>query len=178
MRVISGKAKGRKLKQPKSAKVRPTRDMVKEALFDILGTAVVGKRFLDLYAGAGAIGIEALSRGAEEVVFIEHMPKLVHENLALTELTGGRVYGTKVATALKVIEKKGEKFDFIFLDPPYSGAETEVTLNKISSFDILAPDGLVIVEHHKQNDLAEKFGMLRLIKLKQYGETKISFYKK
>jgi 16S rRNA (guanine966-N2)-methyltransferase len=176
MRVISGKAKGRKLKVPKTDKVRPTQDKVKEALFNILQD-VRNLKILDLYAGAGAIGIEALSRGANEVVFIEQRPKLVHENLELTGLPGGRVYGTTVATALKVLNKHSEKFDIIFLDPPYDTDEALVTLNNISAFDILTPQGLVIAEHRMQKQLPETIGGLQRSDQRKYGQTVLSFYK-
>ncbi|MBU0581354.1 MAG: 16S rRNA (guanine(966)-N(2))-methyltransferase RsmD [Candidatus Margulisbacteria bacterium] len=177
MRVISGKAKGRKLKQPKTDKVRPTQDKVKEALFDIIAQKVAGAKFLDLYAGVGAVGIEALSREAGDVVFIEQKPKYIYENLQITGLTG-RVYATKVATALKVLNKHQEKFDIIFLDPPYFGEEAESTLNNISTFDILTPNGLVIVEYHKSKNLSVKIGELEEVKKRFYGQTGLSFYKK
>ncbi len=176
MRVIAGKAKGRTLKIPKTDKVRPTQDKVKEALFNILYD-VEGSRFLDLYAGAGTVGIEALSRGAAEVVFIELKPKLIHENLAISGLSGGKVYGTKVATALKVIHKHGEKFDHIYIDPPYDTEEVLITLNNISSFDILAPQGLVIAEHRIQKVLPAAVGRLQRVDERTYGQTVLSFYK-
>jgi len=176
MRVIAGKAKGRTLKIPKTDKVRPTQDKVKEALFNILYD-VEGCRFLDLYAGAGTIGIEALSRGAAEVVFIELKPKLIYENLELSGLSGGKVFGTKVATALKVLDKHKEKFDHIYVDPPYDTEEVLITLNNISSFDILTSRGLVIAEHRIQKELPGTVGRLRRVDERTYGQTVLSFYK-
>ncbi len=177
MRIISGKAKGRKLKVPKTDKVRPTQDKVKEALFNIIHIKE-GDKVLDLYAGAGSIGIEALSRGAKEVVFIDQKPRLVHENVELSGLGGARIYGTKVAIALKVLSKHKEQFDLIFLDPPYAGDEVLITLKNISSFDILNPHGIVIAEHNWQQELpAEINGLIRYDQ-RQYGQAILSFYKR
>jgi 16S rRNA (guanine966-N2)-methyltransferase len=176
MRIIAGSAKGLSLQQPKSKDVRPTRDMVKEALFSMLEQDIKDARFLDLYAGSGTIGLEALSRGAQEVVFIDKQTAVLKENMLTTKLAGGRIYTTMVANALKIIAKKKEKFDIIFLDPPYYSSEASAALKMLSGFDILAQNGLIILEHDPKYE--PEIENIELIKKKKYGQTALSFFKK
>ena len=137
MRVISGKAKGRKLKYPKLAKsrrIRPLTDQAREALFNILGADIAGGLFLDLFAGTGAVGIEALSRGAEIAIFVERDRKVVgaiRENLELTGFTDrAEVYSLDVLKAVKVLDRKGSRFDFIYLGAPYGSPDLVKALEK------------------------------------------------
>jgi 16S rRNA (guanine(966)-N(2))-methyltransferase RsmD len=153
MRVISGKAKGRKLKSPKLSRgrrVRPLSDQAKEALFNILGAKVVDSHFLDLFAGTGAVGIEALSRGARISIFVELDRKVVatiRENLDITELgDSAEVYSLDVLRAIKVLDSKGAKFDVIFLGAPYGSPNLNKAMELISASGLVAPGGILVAE--------------------------------
>jgi len=144
--VISGTARGRKLKEPAGLEIRPTSDMVKEAIFDIVQFDVEGRRVLDLFAGTGQLGIEALSRGAKSVVFVDiktSAVKLIRENLKLCGTSEeALVYNRDV---LRYLEKD-EKFNLIFLDPPYDTPLAGKTIAKIIEFDKLDANGIMICE--------------------------------
>jgi 16S rRNA (guanine966-N2)-methyltransferase len=144
MRVITGTARGRRLKELQGMETRPTTDKVKESLFSIIQFDIEGRRVLDLFAGTGQLGIEALSRGAAEAVFVDRRPdavRLVQENLALCGFTDrARV---KSGDALAYL-KSGEKFDLIFLDPPYAADLLEQALTAIASFDICREHGIIV----------------------------------
>lgn len=177
MRVISGKYKGRIIKMPKG--IRPTQDKVRKALFDILGD-VKGLSFLELFAGSGAVGLEALSQGAKQVVFVEEDQKCqeaIRKNLFVIGLSGYRVIGLDAIGAIKRLKQNNEKFDIIFLDPPYYRKLAKKTLKTLVSYDILAPNGFIIVQHFKKNSLSNVVGDLKLFKQKRYGDTVLSFYK-
>jgi 16S rRNA (guanine966-N2)-methyltransferase len=187
MRIIAGTYRSRILKSLKGLALRPTSDRLRETLFNVLGPGVSGSRFLDLFAGTGAIGIEALSRGAKEVVFIENHPpavKLIRRNLELLEIT----FGTTVHAAnalrglgLLVSKNKGATpgFDFIFLDPPYAAAENYArVLEFLGTADLLAPGGMVIAEHHRKFDLSEEAGTLRRVRVLKQGAAALSFYRR
>lgn len=182
MRVIGGLAKGRKLKSVKGMTTRPTADRVKEALFNILQGEIEESNFLDLYAGTGNIGIEALSRGAKIAVFIDEDRQAINvlkENLSLIGLEEkGEVYQQDVLRALRILGKKRLLFDLIFLDPPYRHGLEEKTLFAISANNLLLPQGLVIVEHLDKNILPLKVDALELVRKERYGDTAISFYRK
>src|SRR3970040_117909 len=157
MRVIAGEAKGRRLKAPKGKRVRPTSDYLREALFGILGSSVRGVRFLDLYAGWGAVGIEALSRGGAEVVFLEQDPaclRVLRENVERTGLGQNRLLGGDVLRVLPRLARQREGFDLTFL----------------------RPHGVVIVEHFAKEPLPERIGNLRRIRERTHGQTMLSFY--
>lgn len=177
MRIIGGQAKGRKLKGVSSKEdIRPTQDRVREALFNILGDEVVGCRFLDLYAGYGSVGLEAVSRGAEEVVLVEKktgLVQLIKENIALLEIEAKvRVYRSELPGLLK---RLASPYDIIFLDPPYQKGLTEPTLREILTRSLIKKDGLIIAEHHCR----EKIGVegLTLFRKSSYGESQLSFYR-
>ena len=136
MRIISGQYRGLILKTLKGGKLRPTSEQLRETLFDVLGPAVEGSRFLDAYAGSGAVGLEALSRGAREVVFIEHhrpAVELIRENLrALKIASGFRLLTSAVLATLERLSEENEPFDFVFLDPPYDAIrEYHTTLREL-----------------------------------------------
>lgn len=178
MRIIAGSDKGRKLKSLDRKDVRPTSDRAKEALFNILGPDVVGVRFLDLYAGFGGIGIEALSRGAQEAVFIEQDRKnanLIEENLTMIDyLETSRVLIDKVQSAVKRL--RGE-FELIFLDPPYQEENLyPETLTQITEYNLLHPTGIVIVEHHVKADINWPTEY-KIIKQRQYGNSGLTLLK-
>lgn len=179
MRVIAGKAKGRRLGVPKRKGVRPTSDYLREALFDILGSSIRGVRFLDLYAGSGAVGIEALSRGSAEVVFLEQDPgclRALRENLEIVGLGSRRVIAGDVLRVLPRLVRQGEGFDMIFLDPPYGTGLAGRTLSAVASGDLLRPEGLVIVEHFAKEPLPSDTGRLRRVREKRHGQTMLTFY--
>ncbi len=189
MRIISGIFKGRKLIPPRGLSIRPTPDKVKGAIFNIIGERIVECSFLDLFAGTGAIGIEALSRGAKEVVFVDNSIKAINtikENLSRCKMQDARCKIVKEKT-VEFIKSVGQgfspaKFDFIFLDPPYKSHLGEQALMEISQCNILKKDGEVIWEHYYKK--SSEFGVwsseLKSLKLKRtvrYGDTSLSFFK-
>ncbi|MFQ5881737.1 MAG: 16S rRNA (guanine(966)-N(2))-methyltransferase RsmD [Candidatus Methylomirabilales bacterium] len=179
MRVIGGTAKGRRLKVPRKKGVRLTSDYLREALFDILGSSVRGVRFLDLYAGSGAVGIEALSRGGGEVIFLEQDPgclRVLRENLEATGLGQRRVVAGDVLRILSRLNRQGERFDIIFLDPPYGTGLAQRTLALVASSDLLQPRGVVIVERFAKDLLPESVGNLLRVRETVHGQTVLSFY--
>ena len=202
MRIISGKYKGRTIKMPEG--IRPTQNKVRKALFDILGD-IEGLSFLELFAGSGAVGFEALSQGAKKVVFVEKDRKCIEkieENLSVLVFSHSRVLALDALVAIKQLGKAGEKLDIIFLDPPYykrkvprhyvsrsslgdSGSKVAVmgeslskkTLQTLGAYDILAPNGFIVVQHFKKDKLPGESGQLVLVKEARYGDTVLSFYK-
>lgn len=173
MRVIAGTARGTKLKAPSGLTVRPTADRVKEALFNILGNRVIGALFIDLYAGSGAVGIEALSRGARECIFVDNKKSniaLIKENLIKTGLnSNSRLIAADAKKALTILGAEKVKADLVYLDPPYNMTDLSPMVSQIISLDILAGDGLIIVEHAYGNrQWAEDFAPK---KQKKYGDT-------
>ncbi len=144
MRIISGRFKGRIIKMPRG--IRPTQDKVRKALFDILGD-ITGLSFLELYAGSGAVGLEASSQGAGRVLFVERdrrCIKQIKQNLQVSGLSDYRVIGRDVIEAVKQLGQQDEKFDIIFLDPPYYRDFAKKTLKILSHYDIVSPNGLII----------------------------------
>lgn len=148
MRVITGSARGRKLSEPKNMDIRPTTDNVKESIFNIVQFDVEGRRVLDLFAGTGQLGIEALSRGAKSVTFVDQSTEAVElckRNLACCKLEGTVVKSDSVS----FLEKCG-KFDLIFIDPPYDSGLMDSALKKIIKFDILSEGGIIICESKRE----------------------------
>jgi 16S rRNA (guanine966-N2)-methyltransferase len=179
MRIIAGAFKGRRL-APVKGRIRPTAAKVREAVFSILGPAVSGLRVLDLFAGTGALGIEALSRGAAAGVFVEDHPeslKVLRRNLADLDL-GDRttVWPLPVAMALKKVADRGEHFGLAFLDPPYGGGMAVAALGALAAFDLLAPGARVVVEHSRRETLPEVCGALTRLSVRRYGDTQVAFY--
>jgi len=183
MRVISGSARGRKLKSPKSSETRPIMDRVKTALFDILAPEIMGMRVLDLFAGTGSVGIEALSRGAESATFIERSPeawRLVRENLALTNLSDrAEVLRVDAFTYLQQAAATGRRFDLVYIAPPQYVNMAAQALMQLDAAPLTEPDGLVIVQIHPQ-ERAEldtlTFKRLRRYDERRYGSTLLLFY--
>jgi len=182
MRVIAGKFRSRLLKGPGKLRLRPTSDRLRETLFNILGRAVEDSWFLDLYAGTGAIGIEAVSRGAREVIFVESHPataKLIRANLASLKINAG--VDVIEAPALRGLERIGERrliADFVFLDPPYEReSELREVLDYLDVSHIVAPRGLVVVEHRKGTELPERLERLERTRLLEQGDAALSFYR-
>lgn len=178
VRVISGKAKGRKLKAPSQA--RPLTDRAKEALFNILRERVADCLFLDLFAGSGAVGIEALSRDGRRAVFIEENRqaiKIIKANLQVTELADlAEVYAVDAARGLKILARQEKQFNLIFVGAPYDDPALEEVLSILGEGQYLKPAGLVIAEHRKQHQLSDQFGCLKAGREARYGETVLKFY--
>ncbi|MBS4536097.1 16S rRNA (guanine(966)-N(2))-methyltransferase RsmD [Clostridium sp. D2Q-14] len=178
MRVITGIAKGHKLKAPKGMNTRPTTDRIKENLFNIIGDIDCNSLVLDLFAGSGNVGIEFLSRGAEKCYFIDvniSSYKVILENIKKTKLNKkSEIYRTTYDKALRVLGNKNIKFNYVFLDPPYNKDLVKKALNFIDVYNLLAKDALVIVEHEKKLDLSE-FSSKYHINTRNYGDTSISF---
>jgi 16S rRNA (guanine966-N2)-methyltransferase len=179
MRIIAGAFKGRRL-APVKGLIRPTAAKVREALFSILGPAVEDVRVLDLFAGTGALGIEALSRGAAVTVFVEDHPeslKVLRRNLAALGLTDRTtVWPLPVTTALKKLAGRGERFGLAFLDPPYGGGDAVAALSALASLNLLWPGARVVVEHSRRESLPESCGALTRLEVRRYGDTQVAIY--
>lgn len=179
MRIISGALKGRIL-APVKGRTRPTAAKVREAIFDILGPAVLEVVVLDLFAGTGALGIEALSRGAAQAVFVEDQPaalKVLRRNLETLGLQDlSLVLPLPVAAALKKLAAKGARFSLVFLDPPY-GDGAASTLAALAASGLLSPQARVVAEHSRRETLPEAgFGLARQT-LRRYGDTQVAIYR-
>jgi 16S rRNA (guanine966-N2)-methyltransferase len=182
VRVIAGKFRSRRLKTPKTLRVRPTSDRLRETLFNILGPAIEESLFLDLYAGTGAVGIEALSRGARQVILVESHPKtaqLIRENLqALQIVAGAELIEQPALRALEKIVSRRLMADFIFLDPPYDHEEEySLVLDFLDSSHLIAPLGMVIVEHCAKTELPDRFDRLEQARVVEQGDAALSFYR-
>ena len=189
MRVIAGQAKGIKLTSLKASKVRPTLDQVREALFNILGHDLSGEFFLDLFGGSGAVGIEALSRGAEKVVWVENNRQsqdLIYANLkkcrfgsndeSKTSYFNWELLKMDAFQVFPMLEKKALKFDVIYIDPPFVDNLYEKCLIGLSKSQLLKKESLIVVEHHNKNILQEIYGRLFRSDQRQSGDTSLSFY--
>ena len=179
MRVISGKMRGVRLKTPEGLNTRPTADRVKEAMFSILQFELPGARVLDLFGGTGQLGIEAISRGAKEAVFVdqsEQACKLIRENLRLAHIENeGRVVRGDYLTFLKNTK---EKFDIILLDPPYAEVFLENALKLITEIDILQTNGIIVAECPLGKVLPPEFPGYTRSKDYKYGKTILTIYRK
>lgn len=180
LRVIGGEAKGKIIKTLRGMEVRPTSDLVREALFAILGPRVEGTVFLDLFAGSGAVGIEALSRGAREAIFVDQSPrciKILKENLIHTGYEGkSRIYKLDSIRFLGSSRLPPGSVDLVFIDPPYGGDLASKVLNLIDAKGIMTKGGWVIVEHFHKTKLVEFFSNLKFFKERRFGATQLSFY--
>lgn len=178
MRVISGSAKGRKLKAPEGLTTRPTTDRIKESLFNIIAGDLYECRFLDLFSGSGGMGIEALSRGAQKAVFVDNNKNSVYvikENIKATRFEGrAKVLNRDVSSAILMLGSLGEKFDIIFMDPPYNRGFVESTLTYIVKAGILADDGYIIAEQSQEDKIPDVQG-LEVFRVKDYKITKMTF---
>lgn len=178
MRISGGAAKGRKLGSPKGENIRPTSAKVREAVFNILQPVLHGARFLDLCAGTGAVGIEALSRGAESAVFVDsdrRSADLIRTNLAKLGLAASA--SVVVAAAGSYVKSfSGPPLDIIYFDPPYALEALEQVMALAGEGNLLSPGGVVILEHAKTRLLRDEFGLLRLRKRYRYGDTALSCY--
>jgi len=177
LRIIGGSARGRRIKSP-PGHVRPTADRVREALFSILGPHVQGCRFLDLFAGSGAVGLEALSRGARWVDFVEEDPgRATNIRNHLTDFGWSEQGQIHRLSARKYLARVKERFDILFVDPPYAGPLLAETVKQILSTKILADDGILVLEHASSSP--PEIGGLETHSLKtyRYGDTMLSVYR-
>jgi 16S rRNA (guanine(966)-N(2))-methyltransferase RsmD len=183
MRIITGKYKGRNIKTPKG--IRPTEDRVRKAFFDIMGD-ISDLSFLELFAGSGAMGLEALSLGAQGVMFVENdrnCVKVIEDNLktlssqsSVTSPPKIEIIAKDVLKTIPWLREQGQKFNLIFLDPPYYQGLAEKTLQILQDYDILLPSGYIGIQHFKKDTLADKQDKLVLFKRKEYGDSILSFY--
>lgn len=179
IRITSGAQKGRRLRAPRSAGLRPTSERVRGAIFSILGQeAVEGARVLDLYAGTGALGIEALSRGADWADFVEADARRciqIRDNLRELGLAQrGHVYQSRVEKAITILTSP---YDLVFIDPPYDLDPWDWLMNALSERGLVKANGLVVAEHSPRTSLASRYGRLVLETSRRYGDTSVSIYK-
>lgn len=195
MRIIAGKFRGRQLKSPPSAQTRPTSDRLRETLFNVLAPRIEGARFLDLCAGTGAVGIEALSRGAEHVTFVDKSRKmcaLIEANLDALKIESEKVNvvsadatvflkkfgkGQEPSQTVGLLPRLSAPFDIIFFDPPYA-EDYESVLSFIAEHrpHLLSDEGIAVVEHYKKKELAAEFGPLVRHRTLKQGDSVLSFY--
>jgi len=177
MKIITGKARGRKLKEPVDQAVRPTTSRVKEAIFNIVQFDIEGRRVLDLFAGTGQLGLEALSRGAKSCDFVDNTKvhvQLVKENLRSTELTGGQVFQADAESFIQ----RGERYDLIFLDPPYDFGKLDQIIQNVVRFDILNKNGIMVCETKLEQGLSDVSAPYEKVREYRYGKVKVTIYTK
>ena len=179
MRIIAGKWRGRRLEAPAGRDVRPTADRVREALFSALGARVEGARVLDLFAGSGALGLEALSRGADSAIFVERAGPaiaILERNLAaLGAADLGRIVRRDALAALGVLAAAKERFDLVFLDPPYATDLVEQAIGVLAASGLIAPCGSIAAEHQRDRALTAAPD-LRIRWTKRYGDTALTLF--
>jgi 16S rRNA (guanine966-N2)-methyltransferase len=182
MRITGGAARGRSLRAPRGSRVRPTADKVRAAIFNILGsrTEIAGRNWLDLFCGTGAVGLEALSRGAARVVLVDGSPescRMARENLERSGLADrAEVRRLPLPEGLRPLARAGIRFDGVFVDPPYRQGLADRTLVRLGDGDLLAADALVVVEYASDEVLAERYGSLRRTDARRYGTTGLALY--
>lgn len=180
MRVVSGKVRGLQLKTIESDATRPTKDMVKEALFSIINEKTPDALFLDLFAGSGAIGIEALSRGAKKAYFSDRnieCIKVIQDNLTKARMLEDSI--VLCEDYLSMLDKiKEVKFDVIFIDPPYNKGLGVKAIERISTYDLLKIDGVLVYETDEIEEIPNTIGRYERFKDKKYGRNVLNFYKR
>ena len=184
MKIIGGQFKGRNFYMPFG--IRPTQSIARKALFDILGQDLDGVIMLDLFSGSGAVGLEAISRGAKKVILVEKDPKcaqVIIENIRLLAISVDEsgtlpyeIVQTDAFAAIKLFARQEKKFDVIFIDPPYGQGLAKKALKTLEGYDILHPNCTVVVQHEKREILPEKQGRFLHFRKKKYGTTFLSFY--
>jgi 16S rRNA (guanine(966)-N(2))-methyltransferase RsmD len=180
VRIISGELRGRRLRAPDGLATRPTSDRVRESLFNIVAARVPGSRFLDLFAGSGAVGLEAISRGADRAVFVEQSRRAlehIEENIAHCGVEDRtRIVAKDAQAALKVLAAAGEQFDLVYVDPPYDADLYLPVLRALGRTGLVDDDGLVVVELRSRDQLPDEAGALRHYRDVRYGDTTLAFY--
>ncbi len=180
MRIISGSRRGHRLVEWEESGIRPMRDFVRSALFNILADLVIDARFLDLFCGTGSVGLEALSRGAWEATFVDRSRKacsIVRRNLdSLGFLDQGSVLQRDYAAGIDHLERRGKRYDLIFVGPPYDKGLAEAALQSIVEHAILAKNGLIITEVRNKTHLDDRYGPLERFDKRIYGDNVLDFY--
>ncbi|MBI4246909.1 MAG: 16S rRNA (guanine(966)-N(2))-methyltransferase RsmD [Candidatus Rokubacteria bacterium] len=181
MRIIAGELKGRRLVAPRGERTRPTADQVRLALMDTLAPVLPGARLLDLFAGAGGVGLEALSRGAAHVTFVERDPRALaalRDNVATLGLESrARVLALEARRAVERLAGDGERFNLVFLDPPYESELTTTTLTALGAGRVTAPGAIVVAQHFTKRAPAAEIGALRAYRTRRFGETTLTFFR-
>lgn len=182
MRVIAGLAKNKRLIAPAGLNTRPLTDMIKEALFNVLGEKIIGAVFLDLFCGSGNAGIEALSRGAEKVIFIDssrEAVKAVRDNMENCGFNAGfEIYRNDVFKAIDILRKRGLKFDIILADPPFTNPGIfDQVMNALDGADILKEDGMLVIRSKRDKEMPEKLEHLKRYRMNSYGDSTLHYYK-
>lgn len=180
MRVISGSAKGKRLKAPRGMATRPITDLIKGALFSVWGSRVIGARLLDLFAGSGSVGIEALSRGAREVVFVDNSREAIQaikENLENCRFPHDLpIIRGDVLRVLQILDRRQERFDLVYLDPPFSNEPVFYqAMSALADVDILAPGAIVVIRAPRKKEMPD-FGVLHKYRQSDYGESSLHYY--
>jgi len=182
MRVIAGRYRSRRLLAPSGSNTRPTSDRLRETLFNVVSAGIPDSVWIDLFAGSGAVGIEALSRGARTVYFVEssaRAAKTIRANLRSLSITEGfEVQEREALQALRALDAAAVVCDFCFIDPPYAdNTAYEQSLGFLSQSRLLTPKSAVIAEHDKHSDLLDRYGALQRFRRLQQGDAVLSFYR-
>ncbi len=182
MRISAGEQRNRRLRSPRGRKTRPTSDRLRQAIFNVLGPAVAGARVLDLFAGSGAFGLDALSRGAERVTFVEKDPAALASLAANVAALGWeervRILGEDVGRALPRLASAGEQFDCVFLDPPYDTALGVATLEALAPATVLSENAVLIVQAFHKAAFPEGCGVLVRSWQRRYGDSQFLLYRR
>ncbi len=180
MRIVAGEAKGHILRAPRGLKTRPPTEKVKEAIFDILGPRTEDARVLDLFAGSGSLGIEALSKGAREAVFVDtslRATNTIEKNLKMLRWENrAKVLRLNSCLAIRRLAKEGQRFDIIFSDPPYSQQISIRVLEELSASGILAVEAVVVTRSRKDECLPDAVAGLNSVVQKTYGDSRVTFW--
>ena len=181
MRIIAGALKGHQLVTPRGHRTRPTADQVRIALMDTLMPQLPGARFLDLFAGAGGVGLEALSRGAARAVLVERdadAAKALRRNVAALRVADQTlVLAMDAARAINRLAASGERFDLVFLDPPYGAGLAEDTLLRLGAGSLTTLDAIVVAQHFTKHAPPERIGTLAAYRARRFGETTLTFFR-
>jgi 16S rRNA (guanine966-N2)-methyltransferase len=179
MRVIAGKYRGRRLRAPSGRRIRPTSDRLRESIFNIIGSDIQDKNILDIFAGTGAMGIEALSRGAGHAVFIDKHPaalECIRANIEPLEIPDQwNIIRWDVAPNLHCLAKQTMRFGYAFIDPPYDRGFASQALENVVTSDAMESGGLIVLEHHRQEKIACRENRIALLDQRRYGKTLVSF---
>jgi len=184
VKIIGGKYKGRNFYMPSG--IRPTQNIARKAIFDVMGQDLTGMSMLDLFAGSGSVGLEAISHGAAKVVFVEKDPKcaeVIVENFKLLPIENDdpedlpfEIIQTDAFAAIKLLARQEKKFDIIFIDPPYARGLPKKALKTLQAYDILQPNCTVVIQHEKREILPERHGRIVLYRQRKYGSTYLTIY--
>ena len=182
MRISAGAQRNRRLRSPRGLRTRPTSDRIRQAIFNVIGPAIEGMRILDLFAGSGAFGLDALSRGAAAVTFIEHDSAALaslRANVAALGFSGrAEVFGEEVAHALLRLIEEGVRFECVFLDPPYAGGLATTTLEALAPGTILSENTALIVQAFHKTAFPDRCGMLVRSWHRRYGDSQVLIYQR